>query len=204
MKRSNMETTQAPPPVVTSTSVSSPGIFGTKIPASVAFLAVILLFLLPFAEIKCGGATIANQTGLGFVTKTEWKALGMFDEKDLKNDSSTNKDLESNSQIILTAVLVLALLGFIISVTNSNALIAAVCGILGACGLLYFLFDLKSSFDASLHKDVIDQAAQGSSELGNALNNAKPTLSFAPVFWISLIVLLAAAFFSWQRGKRSR
>jgi hypothetical protein len=194
-----METTQAPPPTVTITTATSPGLFGTNIPSSVAFLAVILLFLLPFAEIKCGGATIANQTGFGFVTKQEWKALGMLDEKDLKKDSSTNTTLESNSQIILIAVLVLALLGFIVSVANSNGMIAAVLGILGACGLLYFLFDLKSNFDASIHKDTIDQATQGSSELGNAFNNAKPSLSFAPAFWISLIVLLAAAFFSWQR-----
>ena len=41
------------PTVATSTTVSSArGLFGSKIPASAAFIIAILLFLLPFAEIK--------------------------------------------------------------------------------------------------------------------------------------------------------
>ena len=44
--------TQATVPV--SSSTSSTGLFGTKIPSSIAFLLAILLFLLPFAEIQRG------------------------------------------------------------------------------------------------------------------------------------------------------
>jgi hypothetical protein len=196
-----MEPTQAPPPVVTTTTTSSTGIFGTNIPSSVAFVVAILLFLLPFAEIKCGTATIANQTGVGFVTRKEWKALGMFDQKDLQQSSTTKNDDQGNSQIVLIVVLVLALLGFLLSVTNSNAMIAGILGLLSAVGLICFIIDLKSSFNSSIKKDAIDQATQSSSELGNAFGNVKPVLTFTPAFWISLLLLLAAAFFSWKRRK---
>jgi len=195
-----MEPTQPLSPVVTSTKTSSPGIFGTNIPASVAFLVAIVLFLLPFAEIKCGGVTIANQTGVGFVTNQEWKS---FDKprRYLESAKPAKEDEFGNSQLILIVVLVLALIGFLVSVTNTNGMIAVMLGLLSACGLIYFLFDLKSNFDASVHKDAIDQAMQSSRELGNTFNSSKPTLSFAPAFWISLLALLAAVFFSWQRRK---
>src|SRR5690349_6771929 len=65
--------TQATAPV--STSTPSPGLFGTKIPSSIAFLVAVLLFLLPFAEIRCNGAAVANNTGLGIATGTEWKEV---------------------------------------------------------------------------------------------------------------------------------
>jgi hypothetical protein len=196
-----MEPTQPPPPVA-STAVTSTGIFGTKIPASVAFLAAILLFLLPFAEIKCSGATIANQTGVGFVTKQEWKLLGMFDQKQVRNSTTTQNDSQGNSQIVLLVVLVLALVGFLLSITNSNPTISGILGLLSVVGLICFMIDLKSSFNASIHKDAIDQASEGinTTDWGQ-LNNVKPSLSFAPAFWISLLLLLAAAFFSWQRTK---
>lgn len=47
-----MDTNQ-PTSVTTSTPVSAaPGMFGTKMPSSIAFAVGILLFLLPFAAIK--------------------------------------------------------------------------------------------------------------------------------------------------------
>ena len=43
------------PAVVTA---SSPGMFGTGIPSTVAFAVGVLLFFLPFMEIKCGNSTL--------------------------------------------------------------------------------------------------------------------------------------------------
>ncbi len=61
------------------TSISSTpppaGLLGTKIPSSIAFLLAILLFLLPFAEIRCNGTAVANNTGLGIATGQEWKEV---------------------------------------------------------------------------------------------------------------------------------
>ena len=54
-------------------ATSSTGLFGTKIPASAAFLVGILLFLLPFAEVKCNGETVASNTGIGIAMGKDWK-----------------------------------------------------------------------------------------------------------------------------------
>src|SRR5947207_16001136 len=54
---------------------SSTGIFGTKIPSTAAFLLAIILFLLPFAEVRCNGSAVANNTGLGIAMGSEWKEV---------------------------------------------------------------------------------------------------------------------------------
>lgn len=195
------------PTTVTTTTVSSPGIFGTNIPASAAFIVGILLFLMPFAEIKCGNDVIANQTGVGFAMKKEWKPQGLFDQKDLQKNSATNKDKPlGNSQIIIIAVLVLAVMGLLLSIAKANGTLAGLFGLVSACGLIYFMIDLKNAFNASVKKDATDQVTQGATDAGlgnmaNAFNDMKPTLAFSPWFWIAVVIFLAAAIFSWQRGK---
>jgi hypothetical protein len=193
------------PTVVTATTVSSTsGLFGSKIPASAAFIIAILLFLLPFAEIKCSNETVAHQTGIGFVMGSEWKAKGLFDQKDVKKGPG-DKPL-GNSQIISIVILALAIIGLILILLTSNGGAAAVCGLLAAGGLLYFMIDLKNAFNASIKKDATDQVSQGANEAGldglsSAFSDVKASLAFTPVFWILLVVLLAASFFSWQRGR---
>ena len=174
-------------------------------PASAAFIIAILLFLLPFAEIKCNNETVASQTGVGFVVGSEWKAKGLFDQKDVKKGPN-DKPL-GNSQIIAIVILVLAIIGFILTILTSSGAAAAVCGLLAAGGLIYFMIDLKNAFNASIKKDATDQVSQGATDAGlnglsNAFNDVKASLAFTPVFWILLVALLAATFFSWQRGSK--
>ncbi len=200
-----MEPTQTPIAPTTTVS-SSRGLFGSKIPASVAFIVAILLFLLPFAEIKCSNETVASQTGVGFVAGSEWKAKGLFDQKDVKKGPN-DKPL-GNSQIIAIVILVLAIIGFILTLLTSSRGATAVCGLLAAGGSIYFMIDLKNAFNASIKKEATDQVSQGANEAGlnglsNAFNDVKVSLAFTPVFWIVLVVLLAAAFFSWQRTAKT-
>ena len=148
--------------------------------------------------------TVANQIGIGFVMGSEWKAKGLFDQKDVKKGPS-DKPL-GNSQIISIVILVLAIIGLILILLTSSGGAAAVCGLLAAAGLIYFMIDLKNAFNASIKKDSTDQVSQGANEAGldglsNAFSDVKASLAFTPVFWILLVVLLAASFFSWQRGR---
>jgi hypothetical protein len=196
---------QAPTVSPTATVSSDRGLFGSKIPPAATFIVAILLFLLPFAEIKCGNAAIANQTGIGFAMGQDWKAVGLFDQKDLEKKSTKEKTL-GNSQVIAIAVLVFVVLGLLLTLATSNGMVAAGFAILSVGGLIYFMIDLKSSFNASIKKDVVDKTIDNSNDLGlngitNSFNDMKPSLGFTPVFWILIIVLLAASFFSWQRGK---
>jgi hypothetical protein len=69
-----MEQVQAPvtPPSATS-SPASPGLFGTGIPTSAAFLVGCLLFLMPFADIKCNGLSLKQVSGINLATGFEVK-----------------------------------------------------------------------------------------------------------------------------------
>src|SRR5690242_10989053 len=53
----------------------SPGLFATKIPASAAFVLAVLLFFLPFAEVRCNGNAVVNNTGLGIAIGSPWKEV---------------------------------------------------------------------------------------------------------------------------------
>src|SRR5439155_173998 len=81
----------------------STGIFGTKIPSAVAFAVGILLFLLPFSEIKCGSTTLANKSGLDIALGNEWKTVGtgMFDKNDFQkniNNSLANEAIDKTKE----------------------------------------------------------------------------------------------------------
>src|SRR6478672_6635079 len=103
---------QATAPVSSSTSPT--GLFGTKIPSSIAFLLAILLFLLPFAEIRCNGAAVATNTGLGIATGTEWKEVmtkNIFGSG-FQNNPSTNESKVQQQDPNVFAIAALAL-GFL-------------------------------------------------------------------------------------------
>ena len=109
--------TQATVPV--SSSTSSTGLFGTKIPSSIAFLLAILLFLLPFAEIRCNGAAVANNTGLGIATGAEWKEVvtkNIFGNG-FQNNPSTNesKVQKQDPNVFAIAALALGVIGVLIA-----------------------------------------------------------------------------------------
>jgi hypothetical protein len=198
-----METTQAPSTVTTVGASSSRGIFGTNIPASAAFIIAILLFLLPFAEVKCGNSVMANQTGVGFALASEWKAQGMFNQNDLEKSSVSKKDEPGNSRMIIIAVLVLTLMGVLLSIAKANGNLTALTGLVAAGGLIYFMIDLKMDFNRNIKNNPVNNTGGDGNLFGNSLSDVKVYLEFTPWFWIALVVLILAAIFSWQRSKLS-
>src|SRR5678816_3726050 len=109
--------TQATAPVYSYTSPT--GLFGTKIPSGMAFLLAVLLFLLPFAEIRCNGAAVATNTGLGIAIGAEWKEVvskGIFGN-DFRDNPSANgsKVKKQDSNIFAIAALALGVIGVLIA-----------------------------------------------------------------------------------------
>src|SRR6185503_20406704 len=92
----------------------NPGIFGSSLPSAITFLVGILLFFLPFAEIKCGGTSMAVQTGKGFAMGEDYKPSAQMNRlgkiggkedgvKDNSTTGPTEKLEKGNTQIFALA-----------------------------------------------------------------------------------------------------
>ena len=154
--------TQATVPV--SSSTTSSGLLGTKIPSSIAFLLAILLFLLPFAEIRCNGAAVATNTGLGIATGTEWKEVvtkNIFGSG-FQNNPSTNesKVQQQDPNVFAIAALALGVIGVFIAflTPKGGGIFNLFAGALAAVSLIAMLIDLrsKSKSDNSLKSSDLD------------------------------------------------
>ena len=92
--------------VTTVNYAPQPGMFGTKVPSSIAFLVGILVFLLPFTEIRCGGTKLMQKSGLDFAMGNEWKtvagALPGSNNTDLSDKTmSAGKEQSGNTQYFI-------------------------------------------------------------------------------------------------------
>jgi hypothetical protein len=191
-----METTQqetvvgpsAPPP---------PGILATKFPVSAAFLLATLLFLLPFAEIRCNGTPVANNTGVGIAMGSEWKEMvtkNIFGQPLDTNDSRREYGERQNPNVFAITALALGLIGFLIALLslNGGGKVNVFVALLAVASLIGMLIDLKS-------KAKSDTSVK-SSDL-NVNMGVKITVDGTGWFYLVLVLFFAAAFFSWQRNK---
>src|SRR5258705_11066094 len=117
-----METVQ--PPITTTsteTTASSRGIFGTKIPASIAFLVGVLLFFLPFAEVRCNGTALAKNTGLGIAMGSEWQTVentNPFGSSFGKTSTDDFKAEKQDPNVFAIAALALGVIGLLVVFLN--------------------------------------------------------------------------------------
>jgi hypothetical protein len=212
-----MDTNQPTSPTTTAyVPVSAaPGMLGTRTPSSVAFAIGILLFFLPFSEMRCGGSAFMNQTGKGFILNENWKptgTAGMLGKESMKESTSkVTGEKAGNTRIFAMAAAGLALLGFLLSFANARTggIGGIVTGILAAGALVAMMFDLKKWFSDSLAKEAMDKTKEGADnigldKIGNTMGDIKPTLAFTPWFYIAVVAFLAAAFFCYKRMQSSK
>ena len=216
-----MDTNQ--PTTPTSTYAPAPtasGIFGTKIPSSVAFAVGILLFLMPFAELKCtskadkensgfsfsSSAFKITNSGLGLAMGSQWKVkMGGFGSLmgDEKNSMSEKQDKQSPN-VFAIAALALGVLGLGLSIAKlkSGNAIATVSGVLSAGALVGLMFDLKSKM-----KDMKMPSKGSGGNEDNFLRDMGDVtfkLGFTPWFYVAIVAFLAAAFFCYKRMQSSK
>ena len=199
-----MEPTPQPTAAPSPIPPSSPGMFGTKIPSTVAFAIGILVFFLPFAEIKCGGSKFAENTGLGIAIGQEWKTSssgnGLFGN--MGNKTEADKETKKDPNIYAIAALGLGVLGLLLSFANAKSAAGAamVTGILSAVALIGLMLDLKKEV-----KGEGGSEPKSSDMFGlDKLNDARMTIEFTPWFYIALFAFLAAAFFCYKRMSSAR
>jgi hypothetical protein len=179
-------------------AVSSTGIFGTKIPATAAFLVGLLLFLLPFAEIRCNGTALANNTGLGIALGSEWKVAAsndnLFGNNFGNQTTNENKFQKHEKNIFAIAAIILGVLGLLIAflLPAGGGKLNLGIGILSAVSLIAMLIDLKS--------DAKSDNSLKSSDIGFNTGGTI-TVDGTGWFYLTIILFVLGGIFSYLRVK---
>ena len=174
------------------------GLLGTKIPSSMAFLLAIVLFLLPFAEIRCNGTAVANNTGLGIATGAEWKEVvsksifGNGFQNDRPADESKVQKQDPN--IFAIVALALGVIGVLIAflTPKGGGKFSLFVGVLAAVSLIAMLIDLRSKAKS--------ENSIKSSEL-NFNAGVSVTVDGTGWFYLTIILLVLGGVFSNLQGK---
>ena len=192
-----------------------PGMFGTKIPSSVAFVVGVLLFFMPFVDIKCNGTSLQTISGVQLATGFKMKNNSTDNSflNDVKTDKvdetitkATTKTDKKEPNLYAMIALGLGVFGLILSFTNAKAAIggAMITGIASAGALIGMMLDVKKK--AKLDIPGTGDKSTGTDSLGldKLGDNLKITVEFTPWFYIAVIAFLAAAFFCYKRMSASK
>jgi hypothetical protein len=178
---------------------NSDNFFRKKYNTTIAFSIGLLLFLMPFVQLNCGSVTIAENTGVGLATGTEWKIsmLGGSD-KILKalNESKSNSEREkikTEPDWFLLLSMAFAAVGIIFSVSSwkIRPMASMSAGILATLMLVAAIVHLKilikSQLPASNRDNSLDMNFYGLIKV-----------KFTIWYYFSMAAFIAAAFFSYK------
>jgi len=199
------------------------GMFGTKIPSTVAFAVGILLFFMPFIDIKCNNMSLQQVKGFELATGFQMKKGSSNNPylDDIKSDrvddeitKATTKSDKKDPNLFAMVALGLGVLGLLLSFTNVKAAIggAMITGIASAGALIGLMLDIKKKIKTDLPSmgdkgggsgdgSLSDKMSDFGKELGDKMNI---TVEFTPWFYVAVVAFLAAAFFCYKRMQSSK
>ena len=124
--------------------------FRKKHTTTIAFIVAVLLFVLPFVEIRCNGITVAQNTGIGLAFGTDYKLEGntqamqdQFNSTREEKKSGPAKD-SGKMHVFALVALILGVVGVAKSFSNiRSGIINTVVGALGALSLIALMIQLN-------------------------------------------------------------
>lgn len=170
--------------------------------STVCFALALLLFLLPFAEFRCGGVPVIGNTGIGIATGQSWKVARSWNKEELfrgMNHPGADRSslMRDNPNIFALVALAAGLFGIVIAFTGVRIRnLAGMCaGILGAAMLLAVMIQ----FRVQMRSYTGNNSFPGSGlSMGGILR-----ISFTAWYWLSLLLFISAAFLNYMRDKLS-
>ena len=212
-----METNQptsTPTPSFTPVA-AAPSLLAGKIPSSVAFIVGVLLFFMPFIDIKCNNMSLQQVSGLQLATGFKMKNNSSDNSflNDVKTDKvdetitkTTTKTDKKDPNLFAMVALGLGVLGLILSFTNAKAAIggAMITGIASAGSLIGMMFDIKKKIKLDIpdtgSKTSGDDLTKGIENIGKEVTDKMNiTVDFTAWYYIAVIAFLAAAFLCYKR-----
>ena len=192
---------------VQATATPAPGVLSTKTPSTIAFGVAVLLFLLPFIDIKCNGSTLQTVSGVQLATGFEMKNnssdnsfMNEIKTEGIETKAKTKSDKKDSNMYALIA-LGLGIVGLGLSFTNAKTTLAAamVTGVASAAAMIGLMIDIKKNIKTSI-PDTNTGGGNSLDGFGKSMNDTMNiTVDFTSWFYIAIIAFLAAAFFCYKR-----
>lgn len=168
--------------------------------SSVAYLVALLLFFLPFVQIRCNNMPFAENTGVGLALGRDYKVSGGWEERLGGSSQARSKVTKESGKMYVLALLALiaGVTGLIISVSagRPGALANMVVGSVAALALVITMIQITA--DVQQHAKDPDRSVSD-------IEVVKVTADFTLWYYLSVCSFLAAVFFSykhWQLSKR--
>jgi hypothetical protein len=183
-------------PIETTTPVSRRSSFT---PGSVSFLAGVLLFLMPFVDIKCGDTTIKSVKGFelatGFTVEDKNMSKSIFGNLGSDQAETKSKSEKRDPDMYALAALGLGILGLIVSfLAKGRSVIAALMGVLASVALIVSMINIKG--DSKLQSASNTKNDLG--DFGSGFGNDIMRVEFTAWFYIAIVLFLLAAFLNWR------
>jgi lysylphosphatidylglycerol synthetase-like protein (DUF2156 family) len=161
---------------------------------SSAYIVAVLLFLLPFVEIKCNNKPYAENTGIGLSLGRDYKLYKQIDTSDEKSSIKIDVSSEKGKLYVSALIaLILGLAGIVISLTNQKRkAVNMILGALAAISLMILALQIKN--------DLRDQTGVDNFKV----NNKEVTYEFTLWYYLSITCFLAASFFSFKQAEWSK
>jgi len=209
-----MDTNQPTTPPTIAASAPVTGVFGTRIPSTVAFAVGILLFFMPFVDIKCNNMSLQQVSGFqlatGFQIKNKSSDNSFLNdlktpEADQQITKATTKTDKKDPNLYALVALGLGVLGLLLSFTNAKAGIggAMVTGVVTTATLIGLMLDIKKKAKIDMPKmggESSGDDSLGLDKLGQQVSDKMNiSVDFTPWFYVAVIAFLVAAFFCYRR-----
>jgi hypothetical protein len=169
--------------------------FRKKHTTSVAYLAALLLFFLPFVQIKCNDLPFAENNGIGLALGRDYKVSSGWKDRLGGVSKSAKVNKESGRMYVLAlAAFIAGIVGFIISLSlgPKGATTNIILGILSALALIIVMIQVTAD---------VKQHARDPERSASDIEVVKVTADFTLWYYLSVCCFLAAAFFSYKHKR---
>lgn len=200
---------EASPGPVYYTPNESEQFFRKKNIITIAFTIGLLLFLLPFAELRCNNIGLVRNTGIGLAIGTEWRSslgTGLDNGKESVTGDANRKgrkELSNGPNIFAIAAAAAGLIGLFVAFNYGKyrSLLCMSAGILAAIMLIAMMIQLRISVRSLMNKalesgdkdDTFGNMGMGMSQMIK--------LHFTIWYYISLVSFITAAFFGYKQHR---
>ncbi len=185
-----------------------PGLFATKIPSAVVLGIGVLLFFLPFIDIRCNGMSLATVSGVQLATGYEIKTGSNSLMDNLPGDGKTSSAKEKRDMNPLAlGGLLLGVLSLIVALVMKKSVVGVITSVLAAAALIGLMVDVKSQVNKELKLPDAQAVSEGNdffglNKLGQEVGDKMSiTVEFTPWFYIAVAAFLVGAFFCYKRWK---